>query len=348
MNGPRAHRRAVLLAVVPALLVAAPSASALTPPAEPPATTPAPAPDPSAPAPAPAPAPTVAKLSVVTEGARSGKVLRGDRWTALAVLGAWVPGTTVKISFTVNGRKKLTRAVPLKQSKDGKKGVARFVVPKQARNGKRVAVRAEIAAGQPVAATRAKVRLVVQASPSAQPGDRGPSVRILQGMLKSKGYVIGAPGLYDARTQRAVLAFRKVTRMARTTQANRAVFSALRAGKGRFRVRFPSHGRHVEGDISRQVLALIGAGGKVERIYHTSSGAPATPTIRGSYRVYMKDPGTNAKGMYKSSYFIRGYAVHGYPSVPVYNASHGCFRVPMADAASIFAWMTMGTIVDTY
>lgn len=346
MNGPRAHRRAVLLAVVPALLVAAPSASAVETTPAPPATTPAPAPDPSAPA--PVPAPVAGKLSVVTEGARSGQALRGDRWTALAVLDRWVPGTTVKLSFTVNGRKKLTRAVPLKQSKDGKKGVARFVVPKQARNGGRVAVRAEIAAGQPVAATRAKVRLVVQASPSARPGERGLSVRILQGMLASKGYVIGEKGVYDARTQRAVVAFRKVTRMARTSEANRAVFTALRAGKGRFRVRFPSHGRHVEGDISRQVLALIGKDGKVERIYPTSSGAPATPTIRGSFRVYMKDPGTNAKGMYKSSYFIRGYAVHGYPSVPVYNASHGCFRVPMADAATIFAWMTMGTIVDAY
>jgi lipoprotein-anchoring transpeptidase ErfK/SrfK len=41
--------------------------------------------------------------------------------------------------------------------------------------------------------------------------------------------------------------------------------------------------------------------------------------------------------------------VHGYPSVPAgYSASHGCFRVPMADAASIYAFMTMGMPVDTY
>ena len=119
-------------------------------------------------------------------------------------------------------------------------------------------------------------------------------------------------------------------------------------GKGTFKVRFPKHGRHVEGDIRRQVLVLVGANGKPARIYHTSPGAAATPTIRGSYRVYMRDPGTNSLGMYKSSYFFRGYAIHGYPSVPLYNASHGCFRVPMADAVSIYNWITMGMRVDTY
>ncbi len=113
-------------------------------------------------------------------------------------------------------------------------------------------------------------------------------------------------------------------------------------------MRFPRHGRHVEADISRQVVALIGADGKVERIYPTSTGAPSTPTIRGSYRIYRKDFGTNGLGMVHAAYFIRGYAIHGYRSVPTYNASHGCLRVPVPDAKSIFDWVRMGTRVDTY
>jgi lipoprotein-anchoring transpeptidase ErfK/SrfK len=88
--------------------------------------------------------------------------------------------------------------------------------------------------------------------------------------------------------------------------------------------------------------------GKVVRTYHVSTGAPATPTVRGTYRVYMKDWGTNAKGMVNSSYFIRGYAIHGYAEVPVYNASHGCVRVPVPNAGSIYRWVHMGTRVDTY
>ena len=35
-------------------------------------------------------------------------------------------------------------------------------------------------------------------------------------------------------------------------------------------------------------------GGKVVRTYITSSGAPATPTVIGTFRVYLKTPGTNA------------------------------------------------------
>ena len=40
--------------------------------------------------------------------------------------------------------------------------------------------------------------------------------------------------------------------------------------------------------------------------------------------------------MVHSSYFIRGYAIHGYPSVPNYPASHGCLRVPIPNALQIF------------
>jgi lipoprotein-anchoring transpeptidase ErfK/SrfK len=46
--------------------------------------------------------------------------------------------------------------------------------------------------------------------------------------------------------------------------------------------------------------------------------------------------------MVHSSYFIGGYAIHGYVSVPPYNASHGCLRIPLADAAATFAWIRLG------
>ena len=52
--------------------------------------------------------------------------------------------------------------------------------------------------------------------------------------------------------------------------------------------------------------------------------------------------------MVDSSYFIRGYAIHGYADVPSYNASHGCLRVPVPDAASVYRWVRIGTRVDTY
>jgi len=127
----------------------------------------------------------------------------------------------------------------------------------------------------------------------------------------------------------------------------RSAFKALLAGKGQFKVRHPGDGHHVEARLDKQVLALIN-GSKVERIYHTSSGKPSTPTVRGKFHVYSKTPGTNAKGMVDSSYFIRGYAIHGYWSVPVFPASHGCLRVPLDEAFPIFSWVRYGDRVDVY
>lgn len=184
-------------------------------------------------------------------------------------------------------------------------------------------------------------------STSLSPGQTGFSVQTMQRLLRDIGYVAGRRGVYDDRTARAVLAFRKVSGLARITTATRTVLRRLINGGGEFDVRFPDHGHHAEADLGKQVLALID-GGKVERIYPISSGASVTPTILGSFRVYMKTPGTNAKGMVHSSYFIRGYAIHGYASVPTYPASHGCLRVPVPDSWSIYSWLNMGDYVDTY
>jgi hypothetical protein len=302
---------------------------------------------PAAPAPAPAPAPVATKLTLVTEKARTGETLKGERWRALVVADQYVAGTKVRLSFKA-AKRTVSRTLTLKAQKDGEKGYVRFTVPKRLENSSRVVVRASVPKGQPTAATTARTKIVRQATPNVTPGERGLAVRMLQEMLADKAYVIGTKGVYDARTQRAVLAFRKVVRMSATSEANSAVFRALRAGKGTFKVRFPSHGRHIEGDIGRRVIALIDKG-KAVRIYHTSPGKASTPTIRGSFKVYRKDPGTNALGMFRSVYFIRGYAVHGYPSVPAgYSASHGCFRVPMADATTIYNFSSLGMPVDTY
>ena len=103
----------------------------------------------------------------------------------------------------------------------------------------------------------------------------------------------------------------------------------------------------MEFDWSRQVLVLADKG-RPYRIYHTSSGTPVTPTVFGSYRFYLQTPGTNSHGMVHSSYFIRGYAIHGYASVPNYPASHGCLRVPIPNAASIFGWIDVGDPIFLY
>jgi lipoprotein-anchoring transpeptidase ErfK/SrfK len=175
-----------------------------------------------------------------------------------------------------------------------------------------------------------------------------PVVSLLQRKLAAEKYAVDQSGVFDARTGRALLAFRKVNGLARTESPSTYIMHQLLAGKGGYQVRFKGHGRHVEGDLTHQVLALVDGGGKVHAVYPISSGKPSTPTVLGHFYVYRRDPGTNAEGMVHSSYFIRGYAVHGYYSVPTYAASHGCLRVPVPDSQGIYDWIRFGTPVDVF
>jgi hypothetical protein len=179
-------------------------------------------------------------------------------------------------------------------------------------------------------------------------GSRGIRVRMLQRGLKRLGYGgVAVTGYYGPGTARAVLAFRKVNRLGRVGYANRTVFRKVFERRGAFRLKYPKAGKHVEADLSRQVLVLA-KGGRARRVYHMSSGKPSTPTVLGSFRVYRKSPGTNSHGMVHSSYFIGGYAMHGYHSVPTYPASHGCLRVPIPNAWSIYTWVDFGDRVIVY
>jgi len=217
--------------------------------------------------------------------------------------------------------------------KVGKPGVIRLVVEHSASPGQ--------------VAFRTPRRRITVAGWQAGAGERGIKVLLLQRALLSEGFATPVTGYYDDATARGVLAFRKTNGLGRDGYATREVFAKLLRGEGAFRLRYPRAGKHVEFDWSRQVLVLA-RGGKPYRTYHTSSGAPATPTVFGSYRFYYKVPGTNAKGMVHSSFFIGGYAIHGYPSVPTYPASHGCLRVPIPNALSIFNWIDIGDPIYTY
>jgi hypothetical protein len=272
-------------------------------------------------------------------------VLATSVWTAAGTTSVFVPNQYVTVRVFKGTKRIASKRVKI--LKAGKKGT--FRAHFRAGGAGRITVQA-------VHDTTAE-QLLLKARPfhvqilarSVHAGQRGLAVTLLQSMLKKKGYVPGAAGVYDDRTARAVQAFRKMTGMPRTFTADEGVFGALQAGKGAFSVRYPSHGRHVEGDLTHQVLALIGSDGKVQRLYTMSSGKPSTPTVLGSYRVYMRDPSTNSEGMVYSDYFIRGYAIHGYAEVPPYAASHGCLRVPVPDAIPIYDWIAgTGVPVDVY
>ncbi len=62
----------------------------------------------------------------------------------------------------------------------------------------------------------------------------------------------------------------------------------------------------------------------------------------------MRTPGYLPDGMYFSNFFTGGYAIHGFDPAPDYPASHGCMRLPITDAISVWDWLAIGDGVDVY
>jgi hypothetical protein len=184
-------------------------------------------------------------------------------------------------------------------------------------------------------------------TPSAGFGSSGPYVRLIQQRLAALHFYIPQTGVYDQGTGLAVDAYHRLLGRGVSQQLDAATANLLLSGAGRFKVRFPHNGKHAEGELSRQLLALVN-GSNVYRIYPISSGKPSTPTILGNFHVYVKDPGYLPDGMYFSNFFTGGYAIHGYDPAPDYPASHGCMRLPIVDAIGVYNWLDIGDGVNVY
>jgi peptidoglycan hydrolase-like protein with peptidoglycan-binding domain len=312
-----------------------------------PPVTPAPAPPAPAPAPAPAPIPVMGRIQLALQHVHGSPPfeLVGGRMVVRGVVTPYVAGQQVKVSFYRDGRKVGVKVVSVLA---GSRGTGQFQIGFTSNDGGLVEARAAHYATPQQDAFGARSRGVRYVNANLGPGARGQSVRLLQSELDVLHYAVPLSGVFDEGTGRALIAFRKVTGLQRIPYAGRQVFERLEHGAGAFHVRYPGEGRHVEANLTKQVLAEIEPGGRVRAIYTTSSGKPSTPTVIGRFRVYSKTPGTNSEGMVDSNYFIRGYAIHGYAEVPTYAASHGCLRVPIPDAPAIYGWVQTGTPVDVY
>jgi hypothetical protein len=293
------------------------------------------------------PEPAAGKASLSVHGGLATKRTRffapSQEVVVRGVVKPYVPGEVLTLYAIRRGKasKQVRREVGRRgryefRFKVGNSGPVRLVV-KHRGNGKQEAFR-----------TRTETIQVVDWDAGA--GARGLKVLLLQRGLLRLGFATPVTGYFEGLTANAVNAFRKTNGMGRDGFAAKSVYAMVFRGEGAYRLRYPrsgANGKHVEFDWSRQVLVLARRG-RPYRVYHTSSGAPVTPTVFGSYRFYRQDPGTNSKGMVHSSYFIGGYAIHGYPSVPNYPASHGCLRVPIPNAWSIFNWIDIGDPIYTY
>jgi peptidoglycan hydrolase-like protein with peptidoglycan-binding domain len=327
----------IAAAVLAASLGGASAAAAETPSAPP-------APE-APPAPSAAPAPGAMKLSLRGVGGAPPFAFAGARIAYEGVIAPYVAGQQVKVSIYRFGRKISVQRLSVLPAPGGR---GRFRASFRSALPGPVEIRAAHYTNAAQGAFNARAPVVRFVGPNLTPGERGQSVGLLQEELYALHYAVPLDGVFDEATGRALVAYRKMTGLARIPSAGREVFARLARHAGAFHVRYPRDGRHVEGDLTRQVLVEVEAGGRVRAIYPMSSGKPSTPTVIGRFRVYLKTPGINSEGMVDSNYFIRGYAIHGYAEVPTYAASHGCLRVPIPDAPAIYAWVRTGTPVDVY
>ncbi len=302
----------------------------------------------AAPVPAPpAASPAAGRISLVLQkvGGNPTFALVGRRIVVRGIVTPYVAGQSVKVSFYRDGRKVAVRTVAVLARGNG---TGQFHIDFLGADAGLVQARAAHYLTPQQAAFSARSANVRFVNANVGPGASGQSVRLLQSELDVLHFAVPLSGVFDEGTGRALIAYRKMTGLERIAAAGPQVFELLQRGVGVFHVRYPRDGRHVEADLTRQVLVEIEPGGRVKSIYTMSSGKPSTPTVIGRFRVYEKTPGVNSEGMVDSNYFIRGYAIHGYAEVPTYAASHGCLRVPIPDAAAIYSWVQEGTPVDVY
>lgn len=176
---------------------------------------------------------------------------------------------------------------------------------------------------------------------------RGIQLRLLQLGYLSRDQVTGT---LDDATSHALLAFQGWEGLTRTGTVTGETQIAL-GRVDRPRPRYRGSGvRHVEIYRDRGVLLLV-EGGDVMRAVHTSTGAGgATPA--GSFHVYRKETMSWSYPfqvwMPWASYFVGGIAMHEYPDVPSYPASHGCVRLPAGDAQRVFRFAAHGTPVHVF
>jgi PKD domain/Putative peptidoglycan binding domain/L,D-transpeptidase catalytic domain len=175
-------------------------------------------------------------------------------------------------------------------------------------------------------------------------GSTGPSVLALNEALNRMHIALGAvDSSFGLDTRDAVVAFQKLHGLPRTGTVDAHVWRVISASNAP-RARYS--GDHIEVSKPLQVLFVV-RGGRVILVSHVSTGATGNTPV-GQWHVYSKVPGWLPDGMFDSSFFLRGFAIHGYPTVPFYPGSHGCVRVPLWLAPRVYSYDPPGSTIYIY
>lgn len=180
-------------------------------------------------------------------------------------------------------------------------------------------------------------------------GSRGPDVRLL--LKKLAALRVKVPGVSSTLSSAgadAILAFQKAYRLPRTYVFDRDDWNKLDKAKV-LKPRYSEPSVHIEIDKTRQILMKV-RNGEPLAIIHVSTGATGnTPEGRHSIRWKAYSAPTPYGGLlYWDMEFYPSFAMHAYPFVPPYPASHGCVRQPSWVAPWTYRVSSVGETVYVY
>lgn len=183
-------------------------------------------------------------------------------------------------------------------------------------------------------------------------GDHGPGVRAFQEGLAQHGYLAAGNvnGSFDEATWQGVVAFQGYNRVERTGVVGAETLAMIKRAEAPV-ARHPDREKHMEIDISRGIVLLVNGDGTVRRVIHTSTGVTGN-TPDGEFTISRRERMSwNYKyklWMPYAQYFFEGFALHEYPDVPAYPASHGCARLHSSNAPVVWEFGDFGMPVILY
>jgi hypothetical protein len=205
------------------------------------------------------------------------------------------------------------------------------------------AARIELSGGAVTVPLRAAARTLAY-------GSTGPDVDALRTRLAELHVHVPAPSTtFGSELVDSVVAFQKARGLDRTGTVGEATWRALSQNVVPS-PRYRGAGTHIEVSKSRQILMIVRSGETVWYLPVSSGAGGITPV--GNYRILWKALATTTwlgpAILYRTMTFHTHYAIHGFPSVPTYPASHGCVRVPIWVADWLYQQSPVGERVYVY
>lgn len=172
--------------------------------------------------------------------------------------------------------------------------------------------------------------------------------------------------VYDGKTTFAVQGLQKLKGLPVTGRIGDADIAVLNSFQYDDPHTYPGEANRVEVNLDKQYLIVyenhqvrlittVSTGNQKSYTYVSEKtgrrGSSVANTPTGRFEFYSRYKGWH-KGdlgeLYNPVYFKGGVAVHGYKSVPIYPASHGCVRIPMYVADYFPSLVTNGEAIYVY